>query len=96
MPKGQTNSVERSNALRLSWKRTVRRAGIENLHFHDLRHEAISRFFERGFACLVRDFYPDTAFALIGVIAIGAAVEGFRQKRKADYIEKRFFEQDYD
>jgi integrase len=25
-----------------------RRVGIENLRFHDLRHEAISRFFERG------------------------------------------------
>ena len=24
------------------------KAGIEDLHFHDLRHEAISRFFERG------------------------------------------------
>ncbi len=24
------------------------RAGIENLHFHDLRHEATSRLFERG------------------------------------------------
>lgn len=24
--------------------------GIENLHFHDLRHEAISRFFEMGLA----------------------------------------------
>lgn len=26
----------------------VRRSGIEDLHFHDLRHEAISRFFEMG------------------------------------------------
>src|SRR5438876_911189 len=25
-----------------------RRAKIDNLHFHDLRHEAISRFFEKG------------------------------------------------
>jgi integrase len=24
------------------------RAGAPDLHFHDLRHEAISRFFERG------------------------------------------------
>lgn len=36
------------NAVRLSWGRLVRRAGIEDLHFHDLRHEAISRFFEMG------------------------------------------------
>ena len=27
---------------------TVRRAGLENLRFHDLRHEATSKFFERG------------------------------------------------
>lgn len=36
------------NAVRLSWSRLVRRAGISDLHFHDLRHEAISRFFEVG------------------------------------------------
>lgn len=35
-------------AFRLNWQRTAKRAGIENLHFHDLRHEAISRLFERG------------------------------------------------
>ncbi len=28
----------------------MKRAGIEDLHFHDLRHEAISRFFEMGLA----------------------------------------------
>lgn len=27
---------------------TVKRAGLEDLRFHDLRHEATSRFFERG------------------------------------------------
>ena len=37
-----------ANALRLSWDRAKRRAEIEDLHFHDLRHEAISRFFEMG------------------------------------------------
>lgn len=37
-----------ANALRLTWERTTKRAGIEDLHFHDLRHEAISRFFEMG------------------------------------------------
>jgi integrase len=26
----------------------LKRTGVENLHFHDLRHEAISRFFEKG------------------------------------------------
>lgn len=37
-----------AEAVKLAWKRTVRRAGIDDLHFHDLRHEAISRFFELG------------------------------------------------
>lgn len=35
-------------ALRLSWVRLCRRASVLDLHFHDLRHEAISRFFELG------------------------------------------------
>lgn len=35
-------------AARHAWDRLVKRAGIYDLHFHDLRHEAISRFFERG------------------------------------------------
>jgi integrase len=37
-----------ANALRLAWERLKRRAGIRDLRFHDLRHEAISRFFEMG------------------------------------------------
>ncbi|WP_420723560.1 integrase [Hwanghaeella sp. LZ110] len=36
------------NAARKAWVRTVERAGIEGLTFHDLRHEATSRMFERG------------------------------------------------
>jgi len=36
------------NAFRLAWDRLRARAGVNDLHFHDLRHEAISRFFERG------------------------------------------------
>jgi integrase len=37
-----------TNAFRLAWDRVRGRAGITDLHFHDLRHEAISRFFEKG------------------------------------------------
>ena len=37
-----------ANAFRLAWERLKRRVGIEDLRFHDLRHEAISRFFEMG------------------------------------------------
>lgn len=36
------------DAAKMAWKRLVRRARLENLRFHDLRHEAISRFFEKG------------------------------------------------
>lgn len=36
------------NALRQAWERLRDRAGVVDLHFHDLRHEAISRFFEMG------------------------------------------------
>ncbi|MDN3646814.1 site-specific integrase [Pontixanthobacter aestiaquae] len=36
------------NALRQSWRRACHRAEIQDLRFHDLRHEAISRFFEIG------------------------------------------------
>ena len=36
------------DALKQSFKRAVRRAGIKGLRLHDLRHEATSRFFEKG------------------------------------------------
>ena len=35
-------------SIRHSWDRLVKRAGIEDLRFHDLRHEAVSRLFEAG------------------------------------------------
>lgn len=37
-----------ANSVRLAWQRLVKRAKLADLHFHDLRHEAISRFFEQG------------------------------------------------
>jgi len=37
-----------ANTVKMAWQRIMRRAEIEDLHFHDLRHEAISRFFEKG------------------------------------------------
>lgn len=36
------------NGHKLAWRRLTKRAAIEGLNFHDLRHEAISRFFELG------------------------------------------------
>ena len=37
-----------TNAFRLAWERLRKRADLCDLRFHDLRHEAISRFFEMG------------------------------------------------
>lgn len=36
------------NAVRLAFEHLRTRAGMPDLHFHDLRHEAISRLFEKG------------------------------------------------
>ena len=32
----------------MDWERLKKRVGVVDLRFHDLRHEAISRFFEMG------------------------------------------------
>jgi integrase len=45
---GDTVFTVSANALRLAWERLRRRAGVQGLRFHDLRHEAVSRFFEKG------------------------------------------------
>ncbi len=36
------------DGMRASWRRALKYAGIEGLRFHDLRHEATSRLFEKG------------------------------------------------
>lgn len=41
-------SWQRADSLENVWRRTVKTAGIEDLRFHDLRHEAVSRLFELG------------------------------------------------
>ena len=46
---GRVFSIETS-AIGHSFLRACRRAGIEDFHFHDLRHEATSRLFEKGLA----------------------------------------------
>ena len=49
MPRcGTTVFIISANALRLAWERLRRRAEVSGLRFHDLRHEAVSRFFEKG------------------------------------------------
>lgn len=37
-----------ATAVQQSWQRLLKRCRIDDLHFHDLRHEAISRLFEKG------------------------------------------------
>jgi integrase len=39
---------QRADSLENAWRRAVKSAGIEDLRFHDLRHEAVSRLFELG------------------------------------------------
>lgn len=42
-----------ASGLKHTWSRAVQRAGIDDLHFHDLRHEATSRLFEKpGFGIM--------------------------------------------
>ena len=36
-------------AMKQAFDRACKRAGIDDLRFHDLRHEAVSRLFEKGF-----------------------------------------------
>lgn len=49
LPKTDDRCIPMSpNAVSLAWPRLTKRCGIRDLHFHDLRHEAISRFVERG------------------------------------------------
>jgi len=39
----------KATSLDKAWRRACRKAGVIELRFHDLRHEAISRLFENGF-----------------------------------------------
>ena len=45
---GDVEFPVKSGTLKQSWVRLVKRAGIDDLRFHDLRHEAISRLLKRG------------------------------------------------
>jgi integrase len=39
---------ERLDSIKTAWRATCRRAGIKDLHFHDLRRDAACRWFEAG------------------------------------------------
>jgi integrase len=47
-PQGDRVLPITENTAKMAWKRLAKRARLVNLRFHDLRHEAISVFFEKG------------------------------------------------
>jgi integrase len=51
-PKGYVFPGLTPNALKLAFRRAVERAGIADFRFHDLRHEATSRLFEKGLSIM--------------------------------------------
>ncbi|WP_245322690.1 hypothetical protein [Bradyrhizobium valentinum] len=65
--KKQHNAARRSfrstNAVRLAWERLRARSGLPDLRLHDLRHEAVSRFFELGLSSVEVAGPPRTANA---------------------------------
>lgn len=44
-----------AEGLKSTWRFMLGKLNIENLHFHDLRHEAISRLFELGSLDMIND-----------------------------------------
>ena len=38
----------KSRGIQIKWQRLMKKYGIDNLHFHDLRHEALSIYLEKG------------------------------------------------
>lgn len=36
------------DAVKMAWRRAMKRAPLSDFRYHDLRHEAVSRFFEMG------------------------------------------------
>ncbi|MET4676202.1 MULTISPECIES: site-specific integrase [unclassified Luteibacter] len=48
-PRGELVSPYDSRSIGAAFRRACKVLGIQDLHFHDLRHEATSRLFERGY-----------------------------------------------
>ena len=38
----------KSRGVQIKWQRLIKKYEIQDLHFHDLRHEALSRYLEKG------------------------------------------------
>ena len=66
-----TNAHKRpwtSNGFRDAWRKSSRKAGITDLHFHDLRGTAVTRLSEAG--CTPQEIARFTGHALRDVAAI--------------------------
>lgn len=45
-------SWQTTDGFNKAWRNAMKRAGVANYHFHDLRHEATSRLFEKGLSTM--------------------------------------------
>ena len=70
-----------ANAFRLSWDRVIIRANVSGLKFHDLRHEGISRFFERGLSI------PEVAL-ISGHMSVNLLISRYTHIRAEDVAKK--------
>jgi len=68
------------DAFRQLWKDLVKRAGIEDVHFADLRHEAGSRFDAAGLTKGERDLVMGHSNGDTGSIYIHAYLNRIRDK----------------
>ena len=70
----------RPDSVTQAFNRACKRLGISDLRIHDLRHEATSRFFERGFSI------PEVA--LITGHSDWASLKRYTQLRPQDLVDK--------
>jgi len=55
-----------SSGFRSSWRQVKIKVGLHNFHFHDLRHEAVSRLFEQGLMVMaVASISGHSSFAML-------------------------------
>jgi len=78
------------NALRLAWERARAKSGVNDLRFHDLRHEAISRMLESGLSVAEvatvsghRDYKSLFKYAHLDVQKITRKLNVFRNQEDA-------------
>lgn len=65
---------------RKAWETALKNAGMVNFHFHDLRHEAVSRLFERG-------MHPLEVAAVSGHKTLGM-LQRYTHLKPADLLKK--------